>query len=216
MNQALRHYSFLDQLCIQAEQGLKLVHGVVSAHNRPNPGDNHPQNDLSEAERKHIAGLMRVNHSGEVCAQALYFGQALLASRADLQAHLNQAALEEGDHLLWCQQRLSELGSHTSYLNPAWYTFSVLIGMLAATLGDEISLGFIVATEEQVEQHLQGHLDQLPEHEHKSRAIIEQMQRDEIEHGHNALNKGARELPKVVQNGMRLTAKVMTTLAYWV
>jgi len=212
----VKQYSFLDQLCMQAEQGLRLVSGVADAHNRANPAAKMPEPYMCSDERKHVAALMRVNHSGEVCAQALYFGQALLARKPALREHLHQAALEEGDHLLWCQERINELGSHTSYLNPSWYTFSVLIGMLAACCGDKISLGFIAATEEQVEQHLAGHLEKLPEQDVKSRKIIHQMQADEQQHGMNALNAGGEVLPEPVQNIMRKVAKVMTGLAYYI
>ncbi len=216
MTHLSKHYSLIDRLCIQAEQGLRLISGVADAHNRPNPACNTTEDYMSADERKLSAALMRVNHSGEVCAQALYFGQALLARRPELQAHLQEAALEEGDHLLWCQQRIEELGGHTSYLNPAWYTFSVLIGMLAACCGDKISLGFIAATEKQVEQHLEGHLQRLPEQDIKSRKIVKQMQIDEQQHGMNAISAGGEPLPAFVQNTMRKIAKVMTRLTYYV
>jgi ubiquinone biosynthesis monooxygenase Coq7 len=216
MKQLERQYSLLDRLCIQAEQGLRLVAGVSDTHNRANPALGMTEDYMTSEERKYAAALMRVNHAGEVCAQALYFGQALLARRADLQAHLQHAALEEGDHLLWCQERIHELGSHTSYLNPAWYTFSVLIGMFAACCGDKISLGFIAATEEQVEQHLEGHLERLPVQDEKSRKIIRQMQIDEQQHGANALAAGGEILPEFIQNTMRQIAKVMTRLAYYI
>lgn len=211
----MTHYSFLDQLCLQAEQGLRAWAGVNTPKNRPSPAQTLPMPPLNDTQRKHLAGLMRVNHSGEVCAQALYFGQALLARTPDLQAHLQQAAMEEGDHLRWCQERVHELGEHTSVLNPLWYTFSVLIGMFAACLGDKISLGFIAATESQVEQHLQSHLDQLPIEDTRSRAILLQMQADEIEHGSQALAAGGKLLPSPIQSLMRQVAKVMTRLAYY-
>jgi ubiquinone biosynthesis monooxygenase Coq7 len=209
-----RHFSLLDQLCLQAEQGLRLWAKVDSPESRPNPGFNHPEPVLSEDQRHHTAALMRVNHTGEVCAQALYFGQALLARRPELRAHLNQAAVEEGDHLRWCEDRVHELGEHTSIFNPAFYTLSVLIGMFAACLGDKISLGFIAATESQVEAHLQSHLDQLPTEDERTRAILIQMQEDEVQHGSNALSAGGEILPDTVQSLMKQIAKLMTSLAY--
>lgn len=208
-------YSFLDQLCLQAEQGLRMWAGVDAPEHRPNPGDQFPAPVLSDEERKHIASLMRVNHTGEVCAQALYFGQALLARRPELRTHLHTAALEEGDHLRWCKTRVHELGEQTSVFNPAFYTLSVLIGMFAACWGDKISLGFIAATESQVEAHLQSHLDQLPADDQRSRATLLQMQADEALHGSNALEAGGKPLPPLVQTFMQKTAKIMTRLAAW-
>lgn len=215
MKTALRHYSLIDQLCVQAEQGLRLLAGVKTQDNRPSPSQGIPEAELTRDERQHIAGLMRVNHSGEVCAQALYFGQALMARTPEIREHMNQAAVEEGDHLFWCQERIYELGGRTSLLNPAWYTFSVLIGMFAACLGDEKSLGFIAATEAQVEQHLQSHLDQIPLSDQRTRRVIEQMQQDEIEHGAHAITAGGKHLSDTTQSIMRQVAKVMTKLAYY-
>jgi ubiquinone biosynthesis monooxygenase Coq7 len=209
-----RHYSLLDQLCLQAEQGLRLWAGVSAPENRPSPSEDLPEPELTDSERKHIAALMRVNNTGEVCAQALYFGQALLARRPQLREHLHQAAVEEGDHLRWCEARVHELGEHTSLLNPAFYTLSVLIGMFAACLGDKISLGFIAATESQVEAHLQSHVDQLPLEDKRTHAILTQMQADEREHGVNALSAGGEPLPSAVQALMKRVARVMTGLAY--
>jgi 3-demethoxyubiquinol 3-hydroxylase len=209
-----RSYSLLDQLCLQAEQGLRLWAGVNSPDHRANPADNHPEALLSQPQREHIAALFRVNHTGEVCAQALYFGQALLARTPELRSHLHQAALEEGDHLRWCESRVRELGAKTSVFNPGFYTLSVLIGMFAACLGDKISLGFIAATESQVEQHLQSHLDQLPIEDERSRAMILQMQADETTHGNQALARGGEILPEPVQAFMRQVSRLMTGLAY--
>lgn len=214
MSKSLRTYTLLDQLCLQAEQGLRLWAGVNSPENRPNPGLKAPEPELSDTDRKHTAALMRVNHTGEVCAQALYFGQALLARRPELREHLHQAAVEEGDHLRWCESRVHELGEHTSVLNPAFYTLSVLIGMFAACLGDKISLGFIAATESQVEAHLQSHLDQLPAEDERSRLMLLQMQADEALHGNNALSAGGEPLPDLVQRLMKQLSKIMTGLAY--
>lgn len=209
-----RAYSFLDQLCLQAEQGLRLLSGARTPENRPNPAQNLSDPPMTDAQRTHTASLMRVNHTGEVCAQALYFGQALLARTPALRAHLHHAAIEEGDHLIWCEERIHELGEHTSVLNPAFYTFSVLIGMFAACLGDKISLGFIAATEAQVEEHLQSHLDQLPQDDARTHAILIQMQKDEIEHGSQALAAGGKTLPLPIQDCMRQVAKIMTHLSY--
>jgi 3-demethoxyubiquinol 3-hydroxylase len=214
MSTPIRSYSPLDQLCLQAEQGLRLWAGVSSPEHRPNPADQYPEACLSPAQKDQIAALIRVNHTGEVCAQALYFGQALLARTPELRTHLHQAAVEEGDHLRWCEARVQELGGNTSVFNPGFYTLSVLIGMFAACLGDKISLGFIAATESQVEQHLQSHLDQLPQEDQRSRAMIMQMQEDEAVHGSQALARGGEVLPKTAQDLMRRVARVMTELSY--
>lgn len=211
---SLRTYSFFDQLCLQAEQGLKLWAKVATPEARPNPGAQYPEPQLTTSQREHIAGLMRVNHTGEVCAQALYFGQALVAGRPELRNHLHQAAVEEGDHLRWCESRVHELGEQTSVLNPFFYSASVLIGILAACFGDQVSLGFIAATEAQVEAHLQSHLDQLPEEDQRSRSILLQMQIDEQEHGSAALNAGGVMLSDTVQSLMKKVAQGMCFLAY--
>jgi ubiquinone biosynthesis monooxygenase Coq7 len=214
MKTRIRNYSPLDQFLLQAEQGLRSWAQVPSPEDRPNPAATLPEAPLQEADRRHLAGLMRVNHAGEVCAQALYFGQALLARTPDLQAHLHQAALEEGDHLRWCADRLHELDDRPSLLNPLWYSGSVLIGMIAACLGDKISLGFIAATEAQVEAHLQGHLDQLPAEDLRSRAILVQMQADERAHGSEALAAGGEPLPEGVQKVMHGVSRILCKLAY--
>lgn len=214
MNTPLRHYSPLDQFLLQAEQGLRTWAKVPSPEDRPNPAADLPEASLGDKDRRHLAGLMRVNHAGEVCAQALYFGQALLARTPELRAHLHQAALEEGDHLRWCADRLQELEDRPSLLNPLWYSGSVLIGMIAACLGDKISLGFIAATEAQVEAHLQGHLDQLPAADQRSRAILVQMQEDERAHGTEALAAGGEPLPEAVQSVMHQVSRILCRLAY--
>lgn len=211
-----RRYSFFDQLCIQAELALHLSSQTYAAGTRPNPAAEIPEPSLSDAERAHIGQLMRINHSGEVCAQALYLGQALVARDPHTRASLNQAALEEGDHLLWCQDRLQSLDTRTSFLNPAWYLGSLLIGMIAGCAGDAWSLGFIVETEQQVEQHLAGHLVQLPETDQHTRTILLQMQADEVQHGHHAHINGAAPLPSLVQSLMHMTSRVMVTAARWV
>ncbi len=159
---------------------------------------------------------MRVNHSGEIAAQALYHGQALLARSSDSRDLLLRAAHEENDHLAWCETRLRELGARPSVLNPIWYVGSFCIGAMAALLGDRVSLGFVVETERQVEGHLDEHLAKLPAGDGRSRAILQAMRRDEITHGATAEAAGAAELPTMVQTAMRRTARIMTTVAYWV
>lgn len=211
-----RRLSFLDQLCVQAELLLHASSQTFAASARANPAQDLPHASLTEHERKHVCQLMRINHSGEVCAQALYLGQALVARDPDTRASLNQAALEEGDHLLWCQARLQQLGGRTSFLNPVWYVGSLLIGIMAGCAGDAISLGFIVETEKQVEHHLAGHLAQLPTQDTQTRAILMQMQQDEVEHGRHAEIAGASPLPHGVQSGMHAVSRVMVTSARWV
>ncbi|HHO58680.1 MAG TPA: 2-polyprenyl-3-methyl-6-methoxy-1,4-benzoquinone monooxygenase, partial [Thiotrichales bacterium] len=171
--------------------------------------------EVDEKERKHVAGLMRVNHSGEVSAQALYQGQAVTARDPDVRGKLQQAAIEENDHLKWTHLRLQELGSHTSFLNPLWYTGSFAIGAFAGALGDKWSLGFLAETEHQVVKHLDNHLQQLPAHDARSRAILEQMKTDELKHATTAIENGAAELPFPVKKLMAAMSKVMTTTAYY-
>jgi 3-demethoxyubiquinol 3-hydroxylase len=170
---------------------------------------------LGEADRRRSARLMRVNHAGEVAAQALYRGQALTARNAQAATALSQAAAEEIDHLAWCEQRIAELGGRVSVLNPLWYAGSFLIGSLAGALGDRTSLGFLSETEQQVESHLQDHLERLPAADGRSRAIVEQMQHDEIAHGAKAQTLGAATLPGWVKGAMRLTSRLMTRGSYW-
>jgi 3-demethoxyubiquinol 3-hydroxylase len=171
---------------------------------------------LGAQERQHAAALMRVNHVGEICAQALYTAQALATRNAALRAQLEQAAREETDHLAWTKQRLDELGSRPSLLNPLWYAGAFGLGLVAGRLGDPVSLGFIVETERQVETHLQGHLDRLPQADHASRAIVAQMKADEVAHANHAQGMGAAELPQAVKLAMRTAARVMTTTAHYV
>ncbi|MCC7462139.1 MAG: 2-polyprenyl-3-methyl-6-methoxy-1,4-benzoquinone monooxygenase [Gammaproteobacteria bacterium] len=173
-----------------------------------------PATELSEPERRHVAGLMRVNHAGEIAAQALYHGQALVARSPATRDFLLRAASEEGDHLAWCEQRLRELGARASILNPVWYAGSFTIGALAAALSDRVSLGFISETERQVEGHLAGHLAALPPQDTRTRCILEQMQRDEARHGDHAERAGAAPLPAPVRALMRATARIMTETAY--
>lgn len=171
---------------------------------------------LNEAERKHAAALMRVNHSGEICAQALYTAQGLATRNAALRKHLEKAAQEEMDHLAWTQARVQELGSRTSLLDPLWYAGAFAIGFVAGRLGDPVSLGFVVETERQVEAHLQGHMDRLPAGDHASRAIVAQMKEDEVNHARNAQQAGAIELPTPAKLMMKMAGKVMTTTAHYI
>ncbi|QWD96756.1 2-polyprenyl-3-methyl-6-methoxy-1,4-benzoquinone monooxygenase [Polynucleobacter sp. MG-6-Vaara-E2] len=204
----------IDHLIIEFDTALRTIVGGANA-GRPTPGSSTtPNQSLDAAERKHAAGLMRVNHVGEVCAQALYQSQKIVARNPQIQEMLNHSAQEEMDHLAWCETRLQELGSHTSYLNPLWYAGSFAIGLAAGLAGDKWSLGFVVETEKQVENHLESHLEKLPLEDHRSRAIVEQMRIDEIEHGRAALDAGGVALPDPIQKLMKIVSKVMTTTAY--
>lgn len=213
MADATRHINPLDHLIVGLDKALRVVGGVAKA-GRPNPGLAAPDAEMNAQEQRHSAGLMRVNHVGEVCAQALYDSQGLQASTPALRAQFEQAGREEEDHLAWTAQRLSELGSQTSLLNPLWYAGAFAIGSVAARMGDAVSLGFVVETERQVEAHLNSHLDQLPPQDAKSRAIVTQMRDDEVEHADRAQALGAAELPVPVKMLMRAMGKVMTTTAY--
>lgn len=205
----------LDNAIIGIDRILRVIGGVSSAA-RPNPAAKVPEEALDDAARRHSAGLMRVNHVGEVCAQALYESQGRFAANAEIRKLFVQAGREEEDHLAWTSQRLSELGSRTSLLNPLWYAGSFAIGTVAARLGDAQSLGFVVETERQVEAHLASHLKKLPESDARSRAIVDQMRVDEMAHGASAQELGAAELPAPVRELMRMMGKVMTTTAYYI
>ena len=204
----------IDRIIIEFDTALRSVVGGANTQ-RPTPGSESGTNsNLDAFERKHAAGLMRVNHVGEVCAQALYQSQKLVARDPQIQEMLEHSAQEEMDHLAWCETRLKELGSHTSYLNPFWYAGSFAIGLIAGLAGDKWSLGFVAETEKQVENHLESHLKTLPEEDHRSRAIVDQMRIDEIEHGQAALHAGGVDLPKPIQKMMQAISKVMTSTAY--
>jgi ubiquinone biosynthesis monooxygenase Coq7 len=204
----------LDSFIIELDTALRSVFGGAHAQ-RANPETTERSEiGLGATEREHAAGLMRVNHVGEVCAQALYQSQKLLARNPDIKTMLDHSAKEEMDHLAWCENRLQELGSHTSYLNPIWYAGSFGIGLIAGLAGDKWSLGFVAETEKQVEKHLASHLQDLPTEDHCSRAIVEQMRRDEMEHGQAALEAGGVSLPKPIQSVMQAISKLMTTTAY--
>ncbi len=210
----MRHYSLIDRFINNADRALRTVAPNAVQAQRSNPASMHFESNMSEEERRHAAGLMRVNHTGEVCAQALYQGQALTARLPDVRAEMEQAANEEEDHLAWCQERVNELGSHTSHLNPVWYAMSFGIGAAAGLAGDKWSLGFVAETEKQVCAHLEGHMARVPVQDEKTRAIIQQMHHDEAEHMQMALQAGAAELPAPMKKLMALVAKVMTGAAY--
>jgi ubiquinone biosynthesis monooxygenase Coq7 len=209
-----RRLSLLDKLISEADTLLKTVSGGGNHADRPSPASEHSESELTENERKHVAGLMRVNHTGEVCAQALYQGQALTARLPAVREDMQQAAREEVDHLVWCEERLRELDSHTSYLNPAWYGLSFALGAVAGAIGDKVSLGFVAATEERVSNHLRDHLKQLPDDDRKSQLILQQMLEDEERHGENALAAGGTDFPKPVKDAMSAVAKLMTSSSY--
>ena len=202
-----------DPLILGFDRALRTLTGLA-AGTRPSPAANIADSPLTSEERRHAAGLMRVNHAGEVCAQALYEAQALTARDADARLRLAQAAREEEDHLAWTQQRLAELGSRTSLANPFWYAGSFAIGLCAGLAGDATSLGFVVETERQVEEHLTGHMDRLPPADAKSRLIVAAMRDDEVRHGMQARDAGASDLPFPLRVLMRATAKLMTVTAY--
>ncbi|MCX2861399.1 2-polyprenyl-3-methyl-6-methoxy-1,4-benzoquinone monooxygenase [Paucibacter sp. PLA-PC-4] len=202
-----------DRLIASLDNGLRALFGAYTA-GRSTPKAATEPIAMSEAERRQSAALMRVNHVGEVCAQALYQSQALVCRNEQLRAHFHEAAAEEIDHLAWTRDRLQDLNSHASYLNPLWYSGAFALGALAGLAGDRVSLGFVVETERQVEQHLAGHLQRLPASDATSRAIVEQMKLDEARHAEEALAAGASELPAPVRRLMRLAAKVMTVTAH--
>ncbi len=207
----LKH-SPLDGFIIEFDRALRSIVGATPMR-RPVP-QSAPTENLTTQEKQHAAGLMRVNHVGEVCAQALYQSQKLHAKSADLKDKLEHAAIEEEDHLAWCEQRLSELDSRPSLLNPLWYAGSFVLGSVAGLAGDKVSLGFVSETEKQVENHLNGHLTELPTNDYRSRAIVAQMREDEIAHGQMARDEGGIDLPNPVKSAMKMMAKVMTSTAY--
>lgn len=203
----------LDRLLSSIERAMETVIGTPEPA-RTSPAAAMEDAELDPAERRHAAGLMRVNHTGEVCAQALYDGQAALARSGDNRRHLQHAADEETDHLAWCAERLQQLDSRPSLLNPLWYAGSYAIGLGAALVGDPISLGFVVETERQVEAHLAQHLDRLPPQDQRSRAILQQMQADEVRHADAARQRGGIELPFPLPKLMHLSSLLMKTVAY--
>lgn len=211
-----RHYTFLDKLCLGVDQAVRALIGTVKTSGSVYPGKNIEDSELNEAQRKHAAALMRINHAGEICAQALYHGQGVVSRSIEVQEKMHLAAIEEGDHLTWCQQRLNELGSHSSYLNPLWYAGSFCIGMVAGMVGDKWSLGFVAETERQVIAHLKNHLNTLPVEDKRSYSILQKMEADEAKHRDDAVSLGAKNLPSFIQKGMTLTSKVMVKTAYYI
>lgn len=209
-----RKFSPIDNLMMQVDTGLRTLFGKPNITERQNPENDIDEGELSTSEKELAGRLMRINHSGEVAAQGLYQGQALTAKLPEVRVKMERAAQEENDHLDWCEQRINELGTHTSYLNPLWYVGSVAIGATAGLAGDKWSLGFVAETEHQVVRHLTSHLDQISENDHKSRAILEQMKTDEGEHATVALNAGGAALPLPVKKFMSLTSKIMTKTVY--
>jgi ubiquinone biosynthesis monooxygenase Coq7 len=203
----------IEQLIGEFDRALRAVSGVVRS-TRPSPGSDIADVALETAERERAAALMRVNHVGEVCAQALYHGQSLTARNVDTQRALEGAAKEEEDHLAWSAERIRELGGRVSLLNPLWYAGSFAIGAAAGALGDRWNLAFLAETERQVEDHLSGHLTALPREDKRTRAIVEGMREDEARHRQTAVDTGAAELPHPVKIAMRVASKVMTTVAY--
>ncbi len=212
-----RHLSLIDNFIINADRALRtLTAGSDMTCERPSPARPLNEAELSESERKRAAALMRVNHTGEVCAQALYQGQALTAKLPQVRSEMEHAAAEEIDHLVWCQERIDSLGSHTSYLNPVWYGLSFAIGAGAGLVSDKVSLGFVAATEDQVCKHLQSHLEQLPTTDLRSRAVVEQMLEDEARHADMALSAGGYNFPTPVKGVMTLVSKAMTKTSYYI
>lgn len=204
-----------DQLIPEFDKALRTVFAPAPTR-RSMPAEALPDSAMNAEEKRHAAALMRVNHCGEVCAQALYQGQALTSRDPDIKRALEQAAWEETEHLNWTERRIAELGGRKSLLNPLWYAGSLALGVLAGKFGDAWNLGFLAETERQVEQHLEDHKALLPEQDTKSREILEQMKLDEIAHAATALDQGARELPESVKVAMKISSRVMTKTAYFV
>ncbi|NJD25775.1 MAG: 2-polyprenyl-3-methyl-6-methoxy-1,4-benzoquinone monooxygenase [Betaproteobacteria bacterium] len=202
-----------DRAVLELDRVLRTLFGAPRSR-RPIPGTNRPEVEMSETERAHACGLMRVNHVGEVCAQALYQGQAITSRNVEVSCALLEAAEEEVEHLAWTAQRIAELGGRTSLLNPLWYGGALALGVAAGLLGDRWNLGFLAETERQVEAHLDGHLENLPAADLKSRDIVAQMRQDEAQHAELAIRMGAAELPQPARLAMRLAAKLMTSTAY--
>jgi len=210
-----RTYSPFDHLIEHLDQALHTVFGPAPRPSRANPAKGKDDAGLTAQERELAGRLMRINHAGEICAQALYQGQAVTAKLPEVRGKMEQAAQEENDHLAWTETRIRELGTHVSFLNPLWYAGSFAVGALAGMAGDKWSLGFVAETEKQVVKHLSRHLQRLPSGDHQSRAILEQMREDEGRHATVAIEAGAASLPEPVKQLMQLTSKVMTRTAYW-
>jgi len=205
----------IDAIILHFDRALRTVSGEARSV-RPVPGVDIPEAELDEKERRHAAALMRINHVGEVCAQALYQGQSIVSRDASVKKALQRAADEEVEHLAWTESRMRELGGRKSLLNPLWYGGALAIGVLAGKLGDRWNLGFLAETEHQVEAHLKSHLTSLPEQDKRSRAIVDQMAVDEVAHAELATGLGGAPLPRGVKTAMKAASKVMTSVAYWV
>ncbi len=208
-------FNAADRFIIGIDQALRTLFGRPQVTERKDPADGFPEAELSDHERDVTARLMRINHTGEVCAQALYQGQALTAKLPEVRQSMERAAQEENDHLDWCESRLKALDDRKSLLNPFWYAGSFLIGAAAGLAGDKWSLGFVAETERQVEDHLERHLERLPSQDQKSRAVLEQMKEDEIHHATVALEAGGAALPGPLKLAMKLTSKLMTKSVYY-
>jgi ubiquinone biosynthesis monooxygenase Coq7 len=206
--------SSLDRFITGADKVLRTLNNGGHRAARPSPAQGHQDTPMTEQERKHVAGLMRVNHAGEVCAQALYQGQALTAKLPHVRDEMQDASNEEIDHLMWCEERIKELDSHTSKLNPVWYGLSFVIGAAAGAIGDKWSLGFVAATEERVCTHIKDHLKELPADDRRSRLILQQMLEDEQRHGEKALQAGGEDFPRPVKDAMTLMSQLMTRSSY--
>ncbi len=211
-----RKLSALDRLIGQLDQALHTVFGPTPPAGRANPAADRQDAALTAPERELAGRLMRINHVGEICAQALYQGQAATARLPEVRGKMEQAAREENDHLAWTEERIRDLGTHTSYLNPLWYLGSFAIGAAAGAIGDKWSLGFVAETEKQVVEHLGEHLQRLPVADEKSRVILEQMRQDEGRHATVAIESGGAALPEPIRQLMRYTSKIMTRTAYWI
>lgn len=209
-----RHYSPADRLLMQLDAAARTLLPFSGHPTRPSPATLKEDAPMTEAETRHVAGLMRINHTGEVCAQALYQGQALTARLSRVRESMHKAADEEIDHLAWCEQRLKQLDSHTSVLNPLFYGLSFGLGATAGMISDRVSLGFVAATEDQVCRHLDEHLAQLPPQDEKTRAILHTMREDEAQHATGAIEAGGLRFPAPIKFGMRLMSKVMTATTY--
>ena len=211
-----RDFTPADQLVIGLDQAIRTLFGPPQVTEHPNPAAGLADAELGDQQRRYVARLMRINHTGEVCAQGLYQGQALTAKLPETRRGMERSAQEENDHLAWCEGRIEELGNRTSLLNPLWYAGSFAIGAAAGLAGDKWSLGFVVETERQVEDHLDEHLAQVPAEDLKTRAILERMKADEIHHADLAQAAGGATLPAPIKLAMRLMSKVMTRTVYWV
>ena len=210
-----REYTAVDRLLIGVDQALRTLVGRPQVTERPNPAEAVDSISMTEKQQRHTARLMRINHTGEVCAQALYQGQAFTARLPNVRGSMERAAQEENDHLAWCEDRLQELGDRKSLLNPFWYAGSFAIGAIAGLAGDKWSLGFVAETEHQVVAHLENHLAQVEFDDEKTRSILEQMREDELHHATIALEGGGARLPEPIRQAMKISSKIMTKTVYW-